>query len=63
MACRVGLTVQLSSALTRASFRRGHDRGRIPVDVAVLRADRGEVIADIDVLCHQSGCGAWLRRA
>ncbi len=50
---RTGLTGGLSSALTRRSFRPVHDRGRVLVDLAVLLADGGEAIADIDVLRHQ----------
>ena len=54
LADRVGLTVGLSKALARRSFSPVHDRGRVLVDVAVLLADGGEAIADIDVLRHQS---------
>ena len=53
LADRVGLTGGLSTALARRSFRPGHDRGRVLVDLAVLLADGGEAIADIDVLRHQ----------
>jgi len=53
LADRVGLTDQLSTALGRRSFRPVHDRGRVLVDLAVLLADEGEAIADIDVLRHQ----------
>ena len=53
LADRVGLTDCLSRALTRRSFRPVHDRGRVLVDLAVLLADGGEAIADIDVLRHQ----------
>jgi Transposase DDE domain group 1 len=53
LADRTGLTGQLSKALTRRSFRPAHDRGRVLVDVAVMLADGGEAIADIDVLRHQ----------
>ena len=53
LADRVGLTGGLSTALTRRSFRPVHDRGRVLVDLAVLLADGGEAIADIDVLRHQ----------
>ena len=53
LADRVGLTDGLSTALTRRSFRPVHDRGRVLVDLAVLLADGGEAIADIDVLRHQ----------
>ncbi len=54
LADRVGLTGALSAALARRSFRPVHDRGRVLVDLAVLLADGGEAIADIDVLRHQS---------
>ena len=50
---RTGLTAQLSKALARASFVPVHDRGRVLVDVAVMIADGGEAIADIEVLRHQ----------
>jgi hypothetical protein len=53
LADRSGLTGQLSAALRRRSFRPAHDRGRVLVDVAVMLADGGEAIADIDVLRHQ----------
>ena len=51
---RTGLTAELSKALARRSFVPLHDRGRVLVDVAVMIADGGEAIADIDVLRHQS---------
>lgn len=54
LADRTGLTGQLSAALARRSFTPGHDRGRVLADVAVMLADGGEAIADIDVLRHQS---------
>ena len=54
LADRVGLTDAISKALTRRSFTPVHDRGRVLVDVAVLLADGGEAIADIDVLRDQS---------
>lgn len=50
-----GLTVELSKAMTRRNFTPGHDRGRVLTDVAVMLADGGEAIADIDVLRHQAG--------
>jgi hypothetical protein len=53
LADRVGLTDQLSTELTRQSFTAVHDRGRVLVDLAVMIADGGEAIADIDVLRHQ----------
>lgn len=55
LADRVGLTDGLSKALSRRSFTPVHDRGQVLTDVAVMLADGGEVIADIDVLRHQSG--------
>jgi len=51
---RTGLTNELSQALARSSFVPVHDRGRVLVDVAVMIADGGEAIADIDVLRHQA---------
>jgi hypothetical protein len=53
LADRTGLTEQLSVAMRRGSFTPVHDRGRVLVDVAVMIADGGEAIADIDVLRHQ----------
>lgn len=53
LADRVGLTTELSRAMVRRSFVPVHDRGRVLVDVAVMLADGGEAIADIDVLRHQ----------
>ncbi len=55
LADRTGLTAELSKAMARRSFVPVHDRGRILADVAVMLADGGEAIADIDVLRHQSG--------
>lgn len=55
LADRSGLTDELSRATARRSFVPVHDRGRVLVDVAVMLADGGEAIADIDVLRHQSG--------
>ena len=54
LADRVGLTGELSKAMARGSFTPVHDRGRVLSDVAVMLADGGEAIADIDVLRHQS---------
>lgn len=54
LADRTGLTGELSKAMTRRNFTPGHDRGRVLTDVAVMLADGGEAIADIDVLRHQS---------
>jgi len=53
LADRAGLTSALSAALTRKAWWPMHDRGRVLVDLAVLIADGGEAIADIDVLRHQ----------
>jgi len=52
---RTGLTAELSKAMARRSFVPVHDRGRVLADVAVMLADGGEAIADIDVLRHQVG--------
>ena len=54
LADRSGLTSEMSKVLARRSFIPRHDRGRVLVDVAVMLADGGEAIADIDVLRHQS---------
>jgi len=54
LADRTGLTGELSKALRRRSFVPVHDRGQVLVDIAVMLADGGEAIADIDVLRHQS---------
>jgi hypothetical protein len=53
LADRAGLTAALSAGLARRGRWPGHDRGRVLVDLAVLIADGGEAIADIDVLRHQ----------
>ncbi len=55
LADRTGLTAELSKAMVRRNFNPGHDRGRVLADVAVMLADGGEAIADIDVLRHQGG--------
>jgi hypothetical protein len=55
LADRSGLTGEMSKAMTRRSFTPGHDRGRVLADVAVMLADGGEAIADIDGLRHQVG--------
>ncbi len=55
LADRTGLTAELSKAMARRSFVPRHDRGRVLADVAVMLADGGEAIADIDVLRHQDG--------
>lgn len=54
LADRTGLTVELSKVMVRRNFNPGHDRGRVLTDVAVMLADGGEAIADIDVLRHQA---------
>ena len=51
---RTGLTSGLSKAMTRRSFVAVHDRGRVLADVAVMVADGGEAIPDIEVLRQQS---------
>ena len=55
LADRTGLTGELSKAMARRRFVPVHDRGRVLADVAVMLADGGEAIGDIDVLRHQSG--------
>ena len=50
LADRTGLTVELSKAMARRRFVPVHDRGRVLADVAVMLADGGEAIGDIDVL-------------
>jgi Transposase DDE domain group 1 len=54
LADRAGLTGALSAGLARRGRWPVHDRGRVLVDLAVLIADGGEAIADIDVLRHQA---------
>jgi hypothetical protein len=54
LADQVGLTAELSGALARRGFTPRHDRGRVLVDLALLIADGGEAISDIEVLRHQS---------
>lgn len=53
LADRTGLTGHLSHALTRRRWWPTHDRGRVLTDLAVMIADGGEAICDIDVLRHQ----------
>lgn len=53
LADRTGLTAELSKAMARRSFVPVHDRGRVLADAAVMLADGGEAIGDIDVLRHQ----------
>jgi hypothetical protein len=54
LADRAGLTDALSAGLARTGWFPVHDRGRVLVDLAVLIADGGEAICDIDVLRHQN---------
>lgn len=55
LAERIGLTGALSAAMTRRGFVPSiHDRGQVLTDGAVLLADGGEAISDINVLRHQS---------
>jgi hypothetical protein len=53
LADRAGLTAALSAALARRQWWPVHDRGRVLVDLAVMIADGGEAICDIEVLRHQ----------
>lgn len=53
LADRAGLTQAISGALARRGWWPGHDRGRVLVDLAVMIADGGEAICDIDALRHQ----------
>jgi hypothetical protein len=53
LADRAGLTGALSDAVARRGWWPVHDRGRVLVDLAVMIADGGEAICDIDVLRHQ----------
>ncbi|WP_256842951.1 hypothetical protein [Ornithinimicrobium cryptoxanthini] len=53
LADRNGLADEFSEAMARRTFVPVHDRGRVLVDVAVMLADGGEAIGDIDVLMHQ----------
>ena len=56
LADQVGLTAALSSAMAPTKQRRrGHDRGEVLVDVAVMLADGGETISDVAVLRDQPG--------
>ena len=51
---RLGLTTVMSSAMAPTKQRRrGHDRGDVLVDVAVMLADGGETISDVAVLRDQ----------
>ena len=54
LADRVGLTAGLSTAMAPTKQRRrGHDRGRVVADLAVMIADGGTAIADLAVLRDQ----------
>jgi hypothetical protein len=54
LADEVGLTAALSTAMAPTKRRcRGHDRGEVLVDVAVMLADGGETISDVAVLRDQ----------
>ncbi len=55
-----GLTGALSAALARTSAFLVHDRGRVLADLALMIADGGKALCDIDVLRHQGAvfrCG------
>ena len=59
LAERSGLTKELSRATARRSFAPVHDRGQVLVDVAVMFADDGEAIGDINVFAlPRPGAGA-----
>ncbi len=50
----LGLTEALSAAMASTKKRlRGHDRGRVLVDLAVMLADGGEAISDLAALADQ----------
>jgi hypothetical protein len=52
----LGLTEALSAAMAPTKVRRrGHDRGDVVVDLAVMLADGGETISDLAVLRDQPG--------
>src|SRR5258708_10280802 len=53
LADRAGLTGALSGALARRGFVPLHDRGRVLTDLAVVIADGGTTIGEIDTLGHQ----------
>ena len=54
LADAVGLTAALSAAMAPTKQRRrGHDRGEVLVDLAVMIADGGETISDLAVLRDQ----------
>ena len=51
LADEVGLTSALSAAMAPTKQRRrGHDRGEVLVDVAVMLVDGGDTISDVAVL-------------
>ena len=54
LADRMGLPSALAKPMARRSFVPVHDRGQVLTDVAVMLADGGEAISDINVLRHQS---------
>jgi len=54
LADAIGLSAAMSEALAPLRRReRGHDPGRVAVDLAVMLADGGEAIADLAVLRNQ----------
>lgn len=53
VADRSGLTGALSQVLHREDFMPGHDRGRVLTDAAVVMAEGGNRVRDIDTLRHQ----------
>ena len=56
LADALGLTAALSEAMAGAKVRgRGHDRGRVLADAAVMIADGGEAICDIAAMACQPG--------
>ena len=56
LADELGLTAGLSAAMAATKQRRrGHDRGRVLTDVAVMIADGGTAISDLAVLRDQPG--------
>ena len=54
LADQIGLSASLSAAMPPTKQRRrGHDRGEVLVDVAVMLADGGDTISDVAVLRDQ----------
>jgi hypothetical protein len=49
----LSLTGRLSRALAHRDFQPVHDRGRVPTDTAVVIADGGRVLSDLDTLRDQ----------